>query len=67
VTKSIGAQLIDEILEELLGAKADWGQRILESGTIFSVTLSHLRKYEGFDIRLSIGPPGSFDREDDDE
>jgi hypothetical protein len=60
VRKSIGAQLIDDMLEDLLGTKVDWGQTIQEASAVFSVTLSNLRKFEDCDIRISIGPPGAF-------
>lgn len=59
--ENIGGKIINEMLEELLGNKARLGQQLLEGGGVFSVTLSHLRKYDGWDIRLSIGPNGAFD------
>ncbi|HYX39982.1 MAG TPA: hypothetical protein VE954_43350 [Oligoflexus sp.] len=58
---NIGGQIINEMLEELLGKKARFGERLIEEGVVFSATISNLRKYDGWDLRISIGPPGAFD------
>lgn len=67
MSENIGAKIINEMLEEIFGQKNRLGEACIEQGAVFSITLSHLRKYEGFDIRLSIGPPGAFDEKDEEE
>lgn len=63
---SIGSQLINEITEALLGVKNKIGNT---SGTVFSLTISKLPKLDNCDIKITIGPPGSLERDEheDDE
>lgn len=63
--ENIGGKIINQMIEDLLGEKARFGEKMIEEGTVFSVTLSNLRKYDGWDIRVSIGPPGAFDEKDE--
>lgn len=61
---SIGSEIVSEMLESVLGMKRRSSPEILELGATCSVTFSELRAYDGWDIRISIGPPGTFDEKD---
>jgi hypothetical protein len=63
---NVGSQIINQMVEELLGIKSRLGDTI-EQGTVASITLHNLKKFDGWDIRISIGPPGAFDNPDDED
>jgi hypothetical protein len=64
--REFGRNLIAEMIEELFGRKMKLDPSEF-NGVVASITLENIRQYDGWDIRISIGPPGAFNNRDDDD